>query len=155
MVTNTPGRIVAPDQGSVWEMEAGRPITFKLPSEQTGDRVAVFEEVAPAGKGTPLHIHHTSDEVIYILAGTFTVKLGEHVATGGPGTWVFVPRGTRHGWKNSGVATGRAFFILTPAEGAKPFEELRHMQVPITAIDPATFKAISQQYGNELVTFDW
>jgi len=47
-------------------MGPGRPTTFKLLSEQTSESVAVFEEVVPAGVGTPLHRHPTSDEVIYI-----------------------------------------------------------------------------------------
>ena len=67
MATHTQGYIVAPEHGPVWDMEAGRLTTFKLLSEQTDDSVAVFEEVVPVGGGTPLHIHHTSDEVIYVL----------------------------------------------------------------------------------------
>src|SRR5262249_5332128 len=101
------------------------------------------------------HIHHTSDEVIYILTGAFTFKLGEQVAEGGSGTWVFIPRGTVHAWKNSGDAAGRAFYIFTPAEGAKVFAELRPLQVPVTAIDPATFETLCRRYGYELVAFDW
>jgi quercetin dioxygenase-like cupin family protein len=155
METNTPGYTVAPDQGPVWEMEVGRPATFKLLSEQTGGNVAVFEEVVPAGGGTPLHIHRTSDEVIYVLAGEFTFKLGEQLRNGGPGTWVFIPRGTMHAWKNSGGAAGRAFYIFAPAEGAKVFEEMRHLQVPFTSIDPATVETLCQRYGYELVSFDW
>ncbi len=94
METKARGYIVAPEQGPVWEMEPGRPTTFKLLSEQTGDSVAVFEEVVPVGSGTPLHIHHTSNEVIYILAGEFTFEIGEQVATGSTGTCVFIPRGS-------------------------------------------------------------
>ena len=117
METNTSGYVVPADQGPVWDMEPGRPTIFKLLSEQTGDSVAVFEEVVPVDGGTPLHVHHTSDEVIYILAGEFTINIGEHVTTADTGAWIFIPRGVAHAWKNSGDADGRAFFIFTPAEG--------------------------------------
>ncbi len=155
MATHTQGYIVAPEHGPVWDMEPGRPTRFRLLSEQTDDSVAVFEEVVPVGGGTPLHIHHTSDEVIYVLAGEFTFKIGEQVATGGSGTCVFIPRGTALAWRNSGSAAGRAIYTFTPAHGAKFFEALRLLQVPITSIDPATLGTYCQQYGYELVTFDW
>ena len=145
------GYIVPPDEGAVWEMERGRPTTFKLLSEETGNSVAVFEEVVPVGGGTPLHIHHTSDEVIHILAGDFIIKLGEQVTEVSAGTWIFIHRGTAHAWKNRGTAAGRACFIFTPAEGAKVFEELRHVQVPVTEIDPETLARLCQRYGYELV----
>jgi len=155
MGTNPQGYIVAPEQGPVWEMEVGRPTTFKLLSEQTGGSVAVFEEVVPVGSGTPLHMHHTSDEVIHVLAGEFTFRLGEQVANVGAGSWVFIPRGTAHAWKNRGDEAGRACYIFTPADGAKVFEELRRLQVTFTSIDAATLEQLYQQSGYELVAWDW
>jgi quercetin dioxygenase-like cupin family protein len=117
--------------------------------------VAVFEEVVPAGSGTPLHIHHTSDEVIYVLAGEFTFKLGEHLTDGGDGTLVYITRGTAHAWKNSANEAGRALYMFSPAEGAKFFEELRLLEQPMWEIDPATLEAYGRRYDFELVAFDW
>src|SRR5882724_9928684 len=107
MATNTNGFVMLPGHGPVWNMAAGRSATFKLLSEQTGESVAVFEEVMPSGVGTSLHLHHTSDELIYILGGEFTFKIGERVTGGGTGTSVFIPRGISHAWKNSGGEDGR------------------------------------------------
>jgi hypothetical protein len=45
-------------------MAPGRAAALKLQSGQTGESVMVFEEVAPAGAETLLHLHH-SDEVMY------------------------------------------------------------------------------------------
>lgn len=149
------GFIVGPGQGSVWEMEAGRPTTFKLLSEQTGESIAVFEEEVPVGGGTPVHIHPTSDEVIYILTGEFTVKLGEELSDCRAGTCIFIPRGMAHAWRNSGSEAGKAIYIFTPAQGAKIFENLRLLQIPITAVDPATFISYCQKYGYEFVSFEW
>jgi quercetin dioxygenase-like cupin family protein len=149
------GFVVEPEQGAVWEMEHGRPTTFKLLSEQTGDSIAVFEEEVPVGSGTPVHIHPQSDEVIYILAGDFTVKLGEKLAKGRAGSCVFIPRGTAHAWRNTGTEVGKAIYIFTPAGGAKIFESLRLMQIPITAVDPATFTSYCEQYGYEFISFEW
>lgn len=151
MGTNIQSLIVSSEEGPVWNMEPGRPTTFKLLSEQTQESVAVFEEVVPAGGGTPLHIHRTSDELIYVLSGEFTFKIEDHLSKHGPGTWVFIQRGIPHAWKNSGTESGRAFFVFTPAEGAKCFEELRKFDLPIQAIDMTAFHAICERYGYEMV----
>jgi quercetin dioxygenase-like cupin family protein len=147
--------IATPEQGSVWEMEPGRPTTFRLLSEQTGGSVAVFDEVVPAGGGTPFHIHPTSDEVIYVLEGEFTFKIGEQIAKGSDGTYVFIPRGTPHGWRNTGNEAGKATFTFTPADGAKFFEALSQLQLPAVSIDRATLEAYGKRYGYELIAFDW
>lgn len=84
--------IVSPEQGPVWDMEPGRPTTFKLLSDQTSGSMSVFEELVPVGAGTPLHIHRTSDETIHLLAGELKIKLGTQVTTIGAGTWVFIPQ---------------------------------------------------------------
>src|SRR5688572_18080397 len=119
------GRIVAPNAGSVWDMEPGRPTTFKLIGEDTGGSAAVFEESVPVGAGTPLHIHHASDEIIHLLAGQLTLKLGPRTTHIDSGTWVFIPRGTAHGWRNTGNTPAHAAFVFTPADSAKFFEQLR------------------------------
>jgi quercetin dioxygenase-like cupin family protein len=147
--------IVSREQGPVWDMEPGRPTTFKLVSGQTGGSVSVFEEVVPVGAGTPLHIHHTSDEVIHVVTGELTIRLGIPVTTIGAGTWVFIPRGTAHGWKNLGKAPIQAAFVFTPSHGAVFFEELRLLAQPMPSIAPETMLALSKRYGFELVSLDW
>ena len=148
---STQGLIVLPNQGAVWNMGVDRVATFRLLSEQTQDHIAVFEETVPTGTSTPLHIHHSSDEVMYILTGELTFKLGEQVMNVSAGSWIMIPRGVAHAWKNSGNKAGRLFFIFTPADGAKLFEELRKFDLPSASIDPATKASLRQRYGYELV----
>jgi hypothetical protein len=50
-------------QEPVWHMAPGRTATLTLLNEETGQSVMAFEEVAPAGTQTTLHLHHDSDEV--------------------------------------------------------------------------------------------
>jgi len=149
------GMVVGHDQGSVWEMEPGRPTTFKLLSEQTGDSMALFEEIVPVGGGTPLHVHPSSDEIVYVINGEFTFKIGEELVKATSGACAFIPRGMPHGWRNTGNEPGKAVFVFAPAENAKFFEEMRKLQIPITSVEPATLASFCQQYGYELITFDW
>jgi uncharacterized cupin superfamily protein len=46
--------------------------TIKSSGETTGGRVAVTENWAPRGHGSPLHVHHNEDEWFYVLSGDLT-----------------------------------------------------------------------------------
>jgi quercetin dioxygenase-like cupin family protein len=155
MKSASEGYVVASHEGPAWDMESGRPATFKLLSNDTGGKVAVFEEVVPPSAGTPLHIHHTSDEVLYVLSGEFTVRLGERSHRVSTGAWVFIPLGSVHGWRNSGSRDGRMFFVFTPGVGAEAFEEMRLEGKHLPEIDPATRDAIFARHGYEFITWDW
>ena len=145
------GLIVLPGRGSVWEMSPGRSATLKLQSAETGERVMMFEEAAPAGTATLFHIHHNSDEMAYVLSGQITFKIGDQVTAGGSGTCAFMPRGIAHAWKISGVEAGRILFIYTPAEAGKWFEELQRLQRPIGSLDDAEVVRLRQRCRFELV----
>jgi quercetin dioxygenase-like cupin family protein len=136
-------------------MAPGRTAVFKLLCDQTGGSVSVFEEVLPPGSGTPLHIHHTSDELIYFHSGEFIVRLGEETKQAGEGDWAFVPRGVVHGWRHAGSANGRAFFIFTPGAGGKCVEEMRLLGKFAREIDPPEFEEIWKRNGTEFITRDW
>lgn len=155
MAESVKGFVVASEEGPVWDMEPGRPAAFKLLSEQTDGKIAVFEEVVPPGGGTPLHIHRTSDEVIYVVSGEFLFRLGEESRRVSGGSWVFIPLGSVHGWRNSGHEDGRVFFIFTPAAGARCFEEMRFAGIPLPDIDPARREETFRRHGYEFITADW
>src|SRR5258707_4175376 len=91
----------------------------------------LFEEPVPAGTKSTHHLHHDSDEVVWVLEGEFTFKIGEEVFAGGPGTRAFFPRNVAHAWKNKGPASGRAPFLYTPAPAARHVEEMFERQAPL------------------------
>jgi quercetin dioxygenase-like cupin family protein len=155
MSATATGYIATRTDGEVWDMAPGRPAIFKLLCDQTGGSIAVFEEVLPPGSGTPLHIHHTSDEVIHVCSGEFIVRLGEKTMRVGEGDWIFIPRGLLHGWRNVGSVDGRAFFIFTPCDGGKTVEEMRFLGKFAIDIAPAERDEIWKRNGTEFVTRDW
>lgn len=148
--------VIVPDGvGERWEMEPGRPATFRILSSQTEGAAAVFEERVPAGAGTPLHIHHTSDELILVRSGSFRFRTGDNHEDVGPNGWVFIPRGLVHAWRNVGDEDGDLSFVFTPAEGAVCFEELRMHARPIPEIAEDVLIATFTRSGYEMVSFDW
>lgn len=80
----------------------GFEVRLVVGSAQTGGSTAVMEITLAAGQGIAMHIHHNEDELVYVLDGTLVMVIGgvRHVA--GPGTFLFGPRGTPHGYVASG-----------------------------------------------------
>jgi quercetin dioxygenase-like cupin family protein len=145
------GFVVPPGEGPVWDMSPGRSAALKLVGAETGESIMMFEETAPAGTETPLHLHHDSDEVAYVLSGEITFKIGDEVTVGGAGTCAYMPRGVPHAWKNTGGETGRVLFLYTPAAAGKFFEEQRGLRRSIASMDPAELANVFRRHGWEMV----
>jgi mannose-6-phosphate isomerase-like protein (cupin superfamily) len=71
-------------------------------------------EIQP-GRELEAHVHDDEDDAFYILSGemTFVVE-GEDVAAP-PGTFVLLPPGVRHGFRNDGAEPVRMMNIHAPA----------------------------------------
>ena len=120
----TKGVVVPAGGGKHYEEAAGRFFDLKLLADQTGQSIMLFEETVPAGTKSTHHLHHDSDEVVWVLEGEFTFKIGDEVFSGGPGTCAFLPRAVPHAWKNSEAGPGRALFLYTPGGAGKYVEEM-------------------------------
>ena len=67
------------------------------------------------GRELEAHHHDTEDDAFYILEGELTFMLGEDEALAGPGTFVLVPPGVVHGFRNDGDVPVRMLNIHAPA----------------------------------------
>lgn len=145
------GIVVAADDGPVWSMEPGRKSVLKLQNGDTEQSVMMFEETAPVGSVTPVHLHHDSDEIAYVLSGEITFQIGDRITVGGPGTSAFMPRDVPHAWKSTGAEPGRVLFLYTPGRAGGLFEELAgHVDVSPTLAD-GEFVRIAERHGWEIV----
>jgi quercetin dioxygenase-like cupin family protein len=70
-----------------------------------------------AGRELEPHVHPDEDDAFYVLEGELTFLLGEEglEVLAGPGTFVLVPPGTRHGFTNRTDAPVRMLNIHAPA----------------------------------------
>ena len=67
------------------------------------------------GRALEEHVHDDEDDAFYILEGELTfIVAGEEVAAP-PGTFVLVPPGVVHGFRNDGTAAVRMLNIHAPA----------------------------------------
>lgn len=146
---DTKGFVVPAGDGPVRHMAPGRSATLKLLNGETEESVMMFEEVAPVGTVTALHLHHDSDEVAYVLSGEITFKIGDEVTVGGPGTCAFMPRDVPHAWKSTGAEPGRVLFLYTPGRAGGLFEEL--VDRPMGSVNERELVEVAERHGWEVV----
>jgi mannose-6-phosphate isomerase-like protein (cupin superfamily) len=68
-----------------------------------------------AGRVLEQHVHADEDDAFYILEGELTFTFGDEEAVAPPGTFVLVPPGVEHGFRNDGAAPVRMLNIHAPA----------------------------------------
>ena len=72
-----------------------------------------------AGRELEAHVHADEDDAFYILEGEMTFVFGDDTAVAGPGTFVLVPPGVEHGFRNDGSGAVRMLNIHAPAGFAR------------------------------------
>jgi mannose-6-phosphate isomerase-like protein (cupin superfamily) len=68
-----------------------------------------------AGRELEAHVHAAEDDAFYILEGELTFTFGDGDVAAPPGTFVLVPPGVQHGFRNDGAAPVRMLNIHAPA----------------------------------------
>src|SRR5919201_4044655 len=68
-----------------------------------------------AGRELEAHVHEAEDDAFYILEGEMIFLLEEREARAGPGTFVLVPPGVEHAFRNDGKVPVRMLNIHAPA----------------------------------------
>ena len=74
---------------------------------------AIIEIVA--GRELEAHVHEAEDDAFYIIEGELVFLFGDEEVSAPPGTFVLVPPGVEHGFRNQGDTPVRMFNIHAPA----------------------------------------
>ena len=91
--------IVKKEKELSWEPHPSLPIQIKPFLSKKADRadVTIFLVKLPVGKEIPEHVHETQEDIIFIVAGKAKMWIdGVGDFTLDPGTFVRVPKNTRH-----------------------------------------------------------
>ena len=72
-------------------------------------------EIQPHRGGPPSHRHGDEDDSFYILEGELTFGVDGEEVVAGPGTFVLVPPGVEHTFRNDGDAPVRMVNVHAPA----------------------------------------
>lgn len=105
---------VPPDEGRSLHL-SGDTYTFKALGEDTGGSLVLLEALVPPQGGPPPHIHHAEDEWFWLLEGELEFLTNGRTFMANAGSFVYVPKGTTHRFKNVGPQTARMLAAFTPA----------------------------------------
>lgn len=113
---------------------AGRTVfDVVLGGEHTGGSFALLDQTGDRGDATPMHVHRTDAEVLYVLDGAITAWAGDDATELGCGSAVYLPPGLAHAFRVEQDGT-RVFTVTAPAGFA---DFVREAAIPCDAV-PAT-----------------
>jgi quercetin dioxygenase-like cupin family protein len=120
--------------------------TILAGGDQTDGAFALGEFSGGEGPWTVPHLHADSLEAFYVLDGRFTFTLGREDFEAEPGSFILIPRGTRH-LMRAAAGGGRLLTLWTPGGLEQMFVELSRVS-PDALRDPAVRKAISARFDS-------
>ncbi len=117
-----------------------------VPADRTAGAISAVQGTFAPGSFAPLpHVHRDEDELFYVVDGAFDFRLGSETRRGPAGSFVFVPRGTLHGFTAAGDGPGRlVFFHLPGLDGF--FRELALLSGP----DPSKLRELMNRWGMDV-----
>ncbi len=128
-------RIVRPQDHDGAPSAAGGDVYSTLATgEHTHGGYFLTHAIVPPGGGPPAHIHTREEEAFYVVRGELTFRVGDREVTAAAGTFVNVPRGLKHRFRNASDAEAEMIFWFAPAGIEGLFEELGQHSEQIIAI---------------------
>jgi quercetin dioxygenase-like cupin family protein len=134
----------------------GQLAIIRATAAETAGAYSVVEINVPPGYGTPLHVHHAEDEGFLMLEGRARFQVGDDVAEGGPGDFLFGPRDIPHRWEVVGDEPVRLLYLFTPGgfealveAMSVPARELTF--VPPDVVPPEDAPEIAKRFGAEIL----
>ena len=113
MTTNAKAIVLGPGEGEQ-AFSFGVPVTFKVTGKGAGGAYALWEDTIEKDQGPALHIHEDAEEAFYILEGELKIEMGENTITAAAGSFILIPRGMAHAFRNEKEAPAKQLVIVSP-----------------------------------------
>jgi len=143
MTTNISSLVLNASEGEVTFEASGEYWIWKATAETTDGRYDQAVTITLPQVGPPEHTHQ-QEELLYILEGTYRVKLGEHVFTASTGTSIRIPGGESHAWRS--LTTGKMLVTFLPGGLRGFFEGMRPLYL-VPQLDMHALTALAARYG--------
>jgi quercetin dioxygenase-like cupin family protein len=148
MTAETRAFVVGPGEGRVIDLTEFE-MTVKAESDETGGTVSVLEADEPPGFGPPIHLHRDAAEAFYVLEGEYIMYLDDSEFVCPAGSFIFIPRGVRHGFR-VGDRPSRKLNFYFPAAMIGYFDELA-AAVRRDDVDEDALAEIARAHSMEIV----
>lgn len=136
-------RVVRPEDSVKTTYGAGDEYRFLITGDQSNGQYFAMEARVPPDAGPPPHIQTREEEAFYVLSGEVVFYADGQRITGSAGTFLHVPRGVAHRFKNESTAEARLLIWFGPAGIENMIERM--------AADPDNYVAIGAEHGVEFV----
>ncbi|RZU30664.1 cupin domain-containing protein [Blastococcus saxobsidens] len=148
--------VTGPGAGAgIWHLDTL--MTFKAFGEDTGGRLAVWEQLLPHRSSPPLHVHHEEDEAWFVLDGELTFQVGDQTWVATAGSFVWAPRGLAHTFRVDSP-TARLLAIAVPARfdqfvraTGRPARSMTLPPPPDGPPDMAALVGAARQHGMDVL----
>ncbi|MHC3437015.1 quercetin 2,3-dioxygenase [Natrialbaceae archaeon A-gly3] len=107
---------------------------IKATGEETGGAYGLIEQRSNAGMMTPLHVHHGSDELWFVIDGQISVHVDGETFEVGAGDLAFGPRGVPHAFRVD--EDDSRYLIVLNAGKESFFEAVGDRVADLTLPDP-------------------
>lgn len=144
------GVLRAGEGKSVWVV--GDRYTFLATGADTGGAYALIHAVVPPQGGPPPHVHRCEDETFYVLEGELTFQTDGQTIEVKAGTFVMLPKGSLHTFKNTGPTTARMLITVHPSGLERFFAEVGYpsQEESVSPAAIAKLLAVAPKYGLEI-----
>jgi mannose-6-phosphate isomerase-like protein (cupin superfamily) len=137
--------------GDVLQFSPSERLIWKATAATTAGGFDQFELTAdPDHQGAPEHVHDTVDESFFVLDGAFQFKLRDDLLIAEAGTFVFVPRGVNHTWRNAVLRRSRMILTYVPGGMRTFFEDAAALMHNFTP-DHAALERINERHHTRVV----
>jgi quercetin dioxygenase-like cupin family protein len=99
-------------------------------AESTNGALGFTDCWVPPGNGPVAHVHKIADESFYVISGSLEFLNGDQTFVANAGDFVFVPRGTRHRFRNITDEVAHMASFFTPGGGEALWVEAGDDPVP-------------------------
>jgi mannose-6-phosphate isomerase-like protein (cupin superfamily) len=107
--------VLGAGQGRSYDCGPTMHAQFKADGVETGDTYSISEwTLEPGCAGVGAHTHDSNDDTFYVVSGRATFVLDGERVEAGPGTFVRVPPGVEHDYRNEGAEPVRLLNIYVP-----------------------------------------
>jgi mannose-6-phosphate isomerase-like protein (cupin superfamily) len=143
MTTNMSSLVLNASEGEITFEASGEYWMWKATAETTNGRYDQAVTITLPQVGAPEHTHQ-QEELLYILEGTYRVKLWEHLFTASVGTFVRIPGGVSHAWRS--LTVGRMLVTFLPGGLRGCFDQMRPLYLA-PQVDMQALTALAARYG--------
>lgn len=143
MATNMSSLVLHASEGEITYAASGEYWIWKATAEATTGRYEQAVTITLPQAGPPEH-SHPQEELLYILEGTYRVKLGEHLFIASVGTFIRIPGGVSHAWRS--LTTGRMLVTFLPGGLRGFFEGMRALSLA-PQVDRQALTELGARYG--------